>query len=134
MSDVLVDSNVLLDVFQDDPDWADWSTDAIRLARDNNRLCLNPIIYTELSIGFARIEELEMVLHELDLHLLEIPREALFLAGKAFLSYRRRGGARSSPLPDFFIGAHAAVSDLTLVTRDSHRYRSYYPSVDLISP
>jgi hypothetical protein len=133
---VLVDTNVLLDVVEDDPKWANWSQwqlDAISL---KEQLCIDPVIYSELSIAFERIEELERALKAAGITVLQtIPREALFLAGKAFLNYRKRGGAaRTGVLPDFFIGAHAVVAEMTILTRDDRRYRSYFPTVQLITP
>ena len=133
---VLVDTNVLLDVVEDDPKWANWSQwqlDAISL---KERLCIDPVIYSELSIAFERIEELDRALAAASITVLPtIPREALFLAGKAFLNYRKRGGAaRTGVLPDFFIGAHAAVAEMPILTRDDKRYRSYFPTVQLITP
>lgn len=131
---VLVDTNVLLDVLQDDPQWADWSQGQLESASLVDSLAINAVIYAELSMAFERIEELEAVLTEASLALEPIPREALFLAGKAFLSYRRRQGTKRNVLPDFFIGAHAAVGDLTILTRDVSRYRSYFPTVKVIAP
>ena len=134
MKGVLVDSNVILDVFLNDPKWADWSESALEEASASHRLFINPIIYAEVSIGFERIEEIESALGSAGFVLIDIPKEALFLAGKVFLKYRKRRGIRRSPLPDFFIGAHAAVMELALLTRDARRFRSYFPSVRLISP
>ena len=134
MKGVLVDSNVMLDVFLNDPNWADGSEGVLEELSAANRLFINPMIYAELSIGFERIEELESALRPTGLILLDIPKEALFLAGKVFLRYRKRRGTRRFPLSDFFIGAHAAVMELALLTRDARRYRSYFPSVRLISP
>lgn len=131
---VLVDTNVLLDVLQNDAQWADWSQGQLESASLADSLAINAVIYSELSMAFERIEELETVLTEASLTLEPIPREALFLAGKAFLSYRRRQGTKQSVLPDFFIGAHAAVGGLTILTRDVSRYRSYFPTVKLIAP
>lgn len=131
---VLVDTNVLLDVLQDDPQWADWSQGQLESASLVDSLAINAVIYAELSMAFERIEELEAVLTEASLALEPIPREALFLAGKAFLRYRRRQGTKRNVLPDFFIGAHAAVGELTILTRDVYRYRSYFPTVKLIAP
>jgi len=131
---VLVDTNVILDVIEDDEVWAEWSQgqmDAIAMRED---LTINPVIYAELSLAFARIEELEAFVASAEFRLLETPREALFLAGKAFLAYRKQGGTRTGVLPDFFIGAHAAVMDLPLLTRDSARYRTYFPDIQLIAP
>jgi predicted nucleic acid-binding protein len=131
---VLVDSNVLLDVVTADATWADWSSSAISAAADEAPLIINAIVYGEVSIGFARKEDLDDALpHDLfERH--DIPFEAAFLAGKCYVDYRRRGGARRSPLPDFYIGAHAAVADFRLLTRDATRYRTYFPRLELISP
>lgn len=134
MKGVLVDSNVILDLFLNNPNWADWSEATLEELSAANRLFINPIIYAEISIGFERIEELESALRPTGVVLLDIPKEALFLAGKAFLKYKKRLGKRRFPLPDFFIGAHAAVMELALLTRDARRYRSYFPTVRLISP
>lgn len=134
MDGVLVDSNVLLDVITEDAVWYDWSAAALERCANRSSLYLNPIIYTEVSIGFARIEELEEALPRNIFHRLDLPLEAAFLAGKAFLRYRQRGGVRTSTLPDFFIGAHAAVSGLQLLTRDDKRYRTYFPTVQFIAP
>lgn len=132
---VLVDTNVLLDLVQDDPRWADWSQRQLEAASLRGPLGINPVIYAELSIAFVRIEELEAVLTEGDIEVRETPREALFLAGKAFMKYRSRARSpRAGVLPEFFIGAHAAVMDWPLLTRDVRRYRSYFPSVELICP
>ena len=131
---VLVDTNVLLDVVENDPVWADWSQNRLETCSLQDRLFINPIIYAELSIGFERIEEIDGVLDETGIRIEEIPRAALFLAGKAFQNYKRRGGTRSNVLPDFFIGAHAAVAQMPLLTRDRGRYATYYPTVDLIAP
>jgi predicted nucleic acid-binding protein len=129
-----VDSNVLLDVFSEDPTWFDWSAHALASAAERSVLVVNPIVYGELSIGFARIEELEEALPPDHFVREQLPWEAAFLAGKAFLTYRRRGGERRSPLPDFYIGAHAAVRRMIVLTRDAARYRTYFPSLELISP
>jgi hypothetical protein len=131
---VLVDTNVLLDVFEDDPRWASWSQEQLESAALADQLTINAIIYAELSVAFARIEELEQVITQAALSVEPIPREALFLAGKAFVDYRRRRGGKDGVLPDFFIGAHAAVAGCALLTRDVTRYRAYFPSVRLISP
>jgi predicted nucleic acid-binding protein len=133
---ILVDTNVLLDVVLDDASWADWSQRQLDAASLRGAICINPVIYAELSMAFARIEELEAVVEEGGLEVQQIPREALFLAGKAFLHYRRRSRAsvKRSVLPDFFIGAHAAVRGLPILTRDIGRYRTYFPTVELISP
>jgi predicted nucleic acid-binding protein len=131
---ILVDTNVLLDIFQDDAEWSDWSRDRLDSASATDTLAINSVIYSELSIGFARIEELETVIEEASLAIEDIPREALFLAGKAFLRYRRDRGTKRSVLPDFYIGAHAAVMQWPLLTRDVGRYRTYFPTVSLIAP
>lgn len=133
MHGVLVDSNVLLDVLTEDPTWYEWSSAALEEYGSTGALYLNQIIYAEVSVRFERIEELEDALPE-DLLRLPIPWEAAFLAGKAFLRYRREGGTRTSVLPDFFIGAHAAVTGLKLLTRDGGRYRAYFPGVELVAP
>lgn len=131
---VLIDSNVILDVATGDRRWSGWSADAIAGAAAAGPLVINPIVYAEVSIGYRRIEELEEALPP-DLFRREpLPYEAGFLAGKAFVAYRRAGGARSSPLPDFYIGAHAAVAGYRLLTRDVTRYRRYFPTLDLITP
>jgi predicted nucleic acid-binding protein len=129
----LVDSNVLLDLFTEDPAWVQWSQDALAAAIDAGPVLINPIVYAEVSIRFQRIEELEDALPE-SIQREELPWAAAFLAGKCFLDYRRRGGPRRSPLPDFYIGAHAAVTDRALLTRDPTRYRSVLPSLDLVCP
>ncbi|HKT74643.1 MAG TPA: type II toxin-antitoxin system VapC family toxin [Steroidobacteraceae bacterium] len=131
---VLVDTNVLLDVLQDDPQWAEWSQNSLDNASLTDSLVINPVIYSELSIAFERIEDLESVISEASLSLEPIPREALFLAGKAFVNYRRRKGTKQSVLPDFYIGAHAAVSGFSILTRDISRYRTYFPTIELIAP
>ena len=131
---ILVDTNVLLDVLQEDPKWAQWSQRQLQAASLTDRLAINAVIYSELSIALERIEELEAVISEASLTVESIPREALFLAGKVFLNYRRRQGSKRGVLPDFYIGAHAAVSGYPIVTRDITRYRSYFPTVRLIAP
>ncbi len=131
---ILVDTNVILDVVQDDPVWAEWSQGQLDAWAVREELGINAVIYAELSIAYARIEELEDTVHTAGLRFLEIPREALFLAGKAFLAYRKQGGTRTGVLPDFFIGAHAAVMTLPLLTREAARYRTYFPGVALITP
>ena len=130
---VLVDSNVLLDILIPDPTWEAWSSEALARAADNHPLVINPLIYAELSIGFDRIEDLEGALPP-EIRREDLPWDAAFLAGKAFLAYRRRGGSQRGPLPDFYIGAHAAVQGYTLLTRDARRYRTYFPSLDLLAP
>jgi predicted nucleic acid-binding protein len=130
----LVDSNVIIDIRTEDPVWYQWSAVALADAADLYQLAINPIIYAEVSVDAARIEDLDLELPERDYLRLPLPYEAGFLAGKAFVSYRRAGGERPSPLPDFYVGAHAAVQGLTLVTRDAARYQTYFPSVSLIKP
>jgi len=134
MKKVLVDSNVILDIFLDDPLWADWAEAALEKYSRDAILLINAIIYSEVSIGFERIEELESAVARTGIQLIEIPKEALFLAGKVFLKYKRRSGIKRTTLPDFFIGAHAAVLGVELITRDVKRYRSYFPTVRLIAP
>lgn len=134
MKGVLVDANVILDLFLDDPRWAAWSESTLEDLSQTQTLLICPVVYAEVSIAFTRIEELENALARAGFRMVETPREALFLGGKAFLEYRRRKGPRIYPLPDFFIGAHAAVMGFDLVTRDPRRYRSYFPTVRLICP
>jgi len=131
---ILVDTNVLLDVLQNDPKWADWSQEQLETAALSDKLAINAVIYSELSVSFQRIEELEAVLVEGSISVEPIPREALFLAGKAFLNYRKRQGTKQNVLPDFYIGAHTAVTDATLLTRDASRYQTYFPKIRLIAP
>lgn len=131
---ILVDTNVLLDVVSDDRIWADWSQRQMEAASLVQQLAVNSVIYAELSFGFTRIEEVDAVLADARIRLIDIPREALFLAGKAFRLYRRRGGLKTGVLPDFFIGAHAAVEQLPLLTRDPMRFRAHFPTVRLIAP
>ena len=131
---LLVDTNVILDVIQNDPKWAAWSQAQLDAASLKFTLVINPVIYAELSIAYRRIEELEAMLGISGLRMESIPREALFLAGRAFLKYRRRRGTRTGVLPDFFIGAHAAVAGIPLLTRDARRYSDYFPSLELITP
>ena len=134
MRGILVDSNIILDVFLDDPNWAGWSESKLEKFSSITRLFINPVIYSEVSVGFKRIEELESALTRSGFQMLEIPKEALFLAGKAFLKYRKNRGTKRSPLPDFYIGAQAAIFDMDLITRDVTRYRTYFPTVRLVSP
>lgn len=131
---VLVDTNVLIDVLEDDPVWADWSIHQLRAQSQIHELIINPIIYAELSQTFSTFEGLDDVVNQLGLRLHAVPRPALFLAGKAFVRYRKVGGGKTNVLADFFIGAHAAVEKLPLLTRDARRYRHYFPSVELIVP
>ncbi len=134
MNAVLVDSSVLLDILTEDPNWEAWSAKALAQCADQAILVINPIIYAEVSVGFARIEELNEALPSPDFQRVPLPWEAAFLAGKCFLTYRKRGGVKRSPLPDFYIGAHAAVASMALLTRDPARYRTYFPKVQLIAP
>jgi predicted nucleic acid-binding protein len=131
---VLVDSSVLLDVLTQDPDWAAWSEEKLATHAERDLLAINPIIYAEVSTHFATIEELDDTLSPEDFQRLALPYEAGFLAARCFLLYRRRGGQKRAPLPDFYIGAHAATEGLALLTRDASRYRRYFPSVQLIAP
>ena len=134
MAAVMVDSNVLLDVMSEDERWFSWSARAIEQAADRYRLVINAVIYSEVSVRFTLVEALDAALPKAQFDREPIPFEAAFLAGKSFLAYRRRGGTRTSPLPDFLIGAHAAVAGYQLLTRDSGRYRSYFPRLRLITP
>lgn len=131
---VLADTNVLLDVATDDPEWADWSLRALDEASLDGPVLINDVIYAEFSIGYLRIEDVDRALSATGIERVEIPREALFLAGKAFQKYRQGGGSRAAVLPDFFIGAHAAVADIPLISRDKRRYRRYFPTLRLIAP
>ncbi len=130
----MVDSNVLLDILTDDRTWAPWSSQALADAADRGRLVINPIVYAEVSVRFSRIEALDEALPSREFARLPLPWEGSFLAAKAFAAYRRRGGLRTSTLPDFLIGAHAAVSGLVLLTRDAARYRTYFPTVSVVAP
>ena len=132
--DTLVDTNVLLDLVTDDPGWAGWSVQQLDAAALRGSVLINDIVYAELSVRFARIEELDTLVSDAGLVIAPMPRPALFLAAKVFQRYRAAGGTRSGVLPDFFIGAHAAVTGLPLLTRDVQRIRTYYPGVRLISP
>ncbi|OGL47881.1 MAG: DNA-binding protein [Candidatus Schekmanbacteria bacterium RBG_13_48_7] len=134
MRGVLIDSNILLDLFTNDPTWADWSETKLEEYSQTGSLYINPIIYSEVSVGFTRIEDLESALIKGGFIHLDIPREALFLAGKTFLAYRKRKGDKRSPLPDFYIGAQAVVLGIELITRDVRQYREYFPTVRLICP
>ncbi len=131
---VLVDANILVDVTEDHPTWGAWSSAMLAYLADRAPLVINPIVYAEVSVGFAETEELDAALPP-DLYRRDpLPWDAAFLAGRVFVAYRRRGGARRSPLPDFYIGAHAAVAGLALLTRDASRYRSYFPSLRIVAP
>jgi predicted nucleic acid-binding protein len=131
---VLVDSDILLDVATQDPCWALWSTRAMSEVLELTSLVINPIIYAEVSVNYTTIEALDAALPSAVYRREALPWEAGFLAGKCFSAYRRRGGTRGSPLPDFYIGAHAAIAGLAILTRDAPRYRSYYPGVEVLSP
>lgn len=134
MTAVLIDSNVLLDVMTEDPRWLSWSSAALASAADSSRLIINPVIYGEVSVRYSSIEDLDAALPRTIIEREAIPYEAAFLAGKCFLDYRRRGGTKLSSLPDFFIGAHAAVAGYRLLTRDATRYRTYFPKLSLATP
>lgn len=134
MPDLLVDSNVLLDVLTADRRWFDRSSARLATLAENHDLIINPIVYAEVSIGFERIEELDAALPGESFRREALPWEAAFLAGKCFVRYRRAGGARSSPLPDFYIGAHAAIRGIPLLTRDAARYRTYFPKLRVVVP
>ena len=131
---LLVDTNVLVDVLQDDPQWADWSIGQLRAQSKVRTLCINPVIYAEISLSFSTIETLDETVAAMTLEIQEIPKAALFLAGKAFAQYKRRGGTRTQVLPDFFIGAHAVVNRWPLLTRDASRFRSYFPGMVVLAP
>ena len=131
---ILIDSNVLLDIFTEDKKWFEWSSDILAESAEHDLLYINPIIYSEISIGFERIEELERALPSDYIQRDDLPYEAAFLAGKCFLQYRKAGGAKRSPLPDFYIGSHAAVKGWSILTRDKGRYHSYFPTLDVIAP
>ncbi len=134
MTAVLVDSNVLLDLLTQDPLWCDWSAQHLAAAADRARLVINPIIYAEISVHFTRIEDLDAALPTAMLAREPLPFAAGFLAAKAHLAYRQRGGSKVTALPDFFIGAHAAIAGYQLLTRDAARYRTYFPRLPLIAP
>jgi len=131
---VLVDSNILLDIATGDPGWEAWSSEALTECAENAALVINPIIYAEVSIGFRTIEALNAALPSRIYSRAPLPWEAGFLAGKCFLAYRRRGGQKVAPLPDFYIGAHAAIDQLAILTRDAGRYRTYFPKVEVLAP
>jgi hypothetical protein len=134
LSPVLVDTNVILDVSTDDPRWGEWSANALERAAEESTLVINPIVYAEVSVAYGKIEDLEDALPSETFHRTALPYEAAFLAGKAFLEYQRRGGRKVRPLPDFYIGAHAAVAGFRLLTRHAARYRTYFPRLSLIAP
>ena len=131
---LLVDTHVLVDVLQDDPQWANWSIGQMRAQASIHQLAINPVIYAEISLSFSTLEALDSVVATLALELREIPRPALFLAVKAYAQYRKRGGTRLQILPDFFIGAHAAVEHWPLLTRDASRFRTYFPTLEVLAP
>ena len=130
----LVDSNVLLDVLTDDSEWLTWSSDALASASDAGSVVINPLVYAEVSVRFESIEALDEALGTSLLTREALPFTAGFIAGKAFTRYRRRGGSRATPLPDFYIGAHALVAGYRLLTRDARRYRTYFPRLQLVAP
>lgn len=134
MADILVDSNVILDVVTEDPKWYAWSSGQLEKLAESHTLIINPIVYSEVSIGFDRIEDLDMALPPEFFRRDPLPWQAGFLAGKCFVKYRRSGGRRHSPLPDFYIGAHAAIGGMALLTRDTNRYKTYFPKLALILP
>ena len=134
MSRILVDSNILLDIFTEDKKWFHWSSQQLEIYAEQSELCINQVIYSEISIGFDRIEDIEAVLPKEYFSYLDVPYEAAFLAGKCFLKYRRAGGKKRTPLPDFFIGAHAAVEGMTLLSRDKNRYKTYFSKLKVIAP
>ncbi len=131
---LLVDTNVLLDLFEDDPQWADWSLRRLRAQAQVHQLFINPVIYAEVSLAFDSVKELDETIERMGLTIEEVPRPALFLAGRAFLKYRRARGTRTNVLADFFIGAHASVLGCGILTRDGRRYRNYFPQVPLLTP
>ncbi len=131
---VLVDSNILIDIATNDPEWSEWSANALAEAAESHVLIINPIIYSEVSIGYSTIEGLNIALPSQIYRRDQLPWEAGFLAGRCFSAYRKRGGTRRSPLPDFYIGAHAAIGRLALLTRDASLYRTYFPKIHLIAP
>ena len=134
MDAVLVDTNVILDIVTEDPAWKEWSSEKLAECAENAILVINPIIYAEVSIAFNKIEDLDNALPADFFQRVPLPWEAAFLAGKCFVRYRRQGGRKHAPLPDFYIGAHAAISGMVLLTRDTKRYRRYFPNLPLIAP
>jgi predicted nucleic acid-binding protein len=128
----LVDTNVILDIITEDPTWSSWSERALRKAAEHSTLAINPIVFAEVSMKFDRIEDADAAL--LDFLREPLPYEAGFLAGKVFLAYKKRGGAKRSPMPDFYVGAHAVVGRMALLTRDAARYRTYFPRLPIIAP
>ncbi|WP_422446310.1 type II toxin-antitoxin system VapC family toxin [Endozoicomonas sp. ALB091] len=134
MNGILIDSSVLLDLLTNDKNWADWSENILEQYSQSNSLFINSMVYTEISIRFKTIEEVDETLTEMGIKVLEMPREALFLAGKVFLQYRKNKGNKTLPLPDFFIGAHALTSNFQLITRDNGKFTSYFPTLRLVTP
>ena len=134
MAGTLVDSNVLIDILSEDDEWFDWSSSMLEAVAHRGVVVINPIVYAEVSLAFKRIEELDEALPRAYYRRVDLPWAAAFLAGHAFLKYRRAGGTRRSLLPDFYIGAHAAIAGLTLLTRDAGRYRSYFPTIRIVAP
>ncbi len=134
MNGIFVDSCVLLDLFTDDKNWGKWSENILEKYSQTNTLYINSIVYTGISIGFKKIEEVETAISEINIKVLEIPREALLLTGKAYLKYRKNKGTKNLPLPDFFIGAHVSVEKFNLITRNISKYKTYFPKVKLIHP
>jgi len=130
----LVDTNVLLDYLDEDEDWCDWSGAMLSDAATHGKVVINPIVYAEVSVRYARVEDLEQALPPDYFVRAQLPWDAAFLAGKCFAQYRRSGGTKRSPLPDFYIGAHAAVAGMTLLTRDARRYRKYFPKLRIVAP
>ena len=131
---ILVDSNVIIDISSEDPVWSAWSENALAQAAESDEMAINPIVYAEVSINYSKVELLDAALDAFAIRRLPLPYHAGFLAGRAFRTYRKRGGLRTSPLPDFYIGAHAAISGIALITRDRRRYATYFPTVRLIAP
>jgi predicted nucleic acid-binding protein len=130
----LVDTNILFDLVTNDPIWAEWSARQLRILSARTTLFVNPVVYAELSVGYNHVDEIDAALDAAGVQMIEMPRPALFLAGKAYRTYRARGGIKTGVLPDFFIGAHAVAEGLSLLTRDARRYRSYFPTIELITP
>jgi len=133
MKRVLIDSNILLDIFTEDPEWFSWSSEQLAALSEHNSLCINPIIYAEISSNFNNSKELDQALPS-EILRVSLPWEAAFLAGKAFIQYKKKGGGKQSTLPDFFIGAHASTENMLLLTRDTRRYKTYFPKVRLATP
>ena len=131
---VLIDSNILLDIFTQDKTWFSWSSETLADYAEHDLLYINPLIYAEISAGFSCIEDLEKALPVAYIHRDNLPYEAAFLAGKCFVKYRKAGGTKTSPLPDFYIGAHAAIKGWSILTRDKGRYQSYFPTLNVIAP